>query len=216
MPLPDCPPELPTELSALIEEFGARWAQSSIRPAPTRSVSDGWNELLTQWVATPDLPLLVRKHNGDRGHERTHSSGRVVIPTDNSAAHWAFIIACSGQVPSISEIRSLFKADAIPVVMIQKAVEKQGAKYHCTLRKDFDVNRRGWKLGHIKPVGLNTRIPIIDIPLERLKEQHIALLAPGNMFVIPLAWSGLAEVSTVIQSIAASDAYPCGPPDAAR
>ena len=206
MPLPDCPRDLPADLSALIEEFGVKWAKSSVRPAPTRAVSDRWQELLAQWVETPDLPLLIRKHNGDRGHERRHTTGRTVIPTDNSAAHWAFTVACSGQVPSISDVRSLLNADGIPVVMIQKAIEKQGARYHCTLRKEFDVSQRGWKLGHIKPVGLNTRTSIADVPLERLKEQHVALLAPGNMFVIPSAWSGLAEVNSVIQSIAASDA----------
>jgi hypothetical protein len=206
MSLPDCPTELPEDLSALIHEFGSLWASSAIRPTPEKSVLEGWQKLLFEWVETPDLPLFVRKHRGDRGHELAHETGRVIVPTDNSAPHWAFTLACAGKVPSLSEIRTFLAKDSIPVAMIQKSIEKQAARYRCTLSKDYDVNKRGWKLGHIKPVGLNTRKSVTELPIELLKEQHIALLAPRNMFVIPLAWSGLAEVENVIQSIATSDA----------
>jgi len=202
MPLPTCPAELPSDLVALVQEFGKTWSASPLRPAPTPSVCAGWDTLLSQWV-DEDLPLLVRKHNGDRGSERRHETGRIYIPTDNSAAHWAFTLACSGVVPSIKQIREWFAADQIPVVMIQKKVEKAQARYHRSLTKEYDVNRQGWKLGHIRPVGLNTRTPVETLPLARIQEQHTALIAPSNMFVVPLAWSGLAEVEAVIQCVAA-------------
>lgn len=210
MSLPFCPDPLPGDLGALIQAFGELWATSSLRPTPEKRVVQGWQKLLETWAVSADLPLLVRKHRGDRGHERIHASGRTVIPTDNSAAHWAFTLACEGRVPSIEDIRAWLAQDAIPMVMIQKSIEKQGAKFHCTLRKEHDVNRRGWKLGHIRPVGLNTRTLITEVPLQRLQEQYIALLSPMNMFVIPLAWSGLAEIQSVVQAIAVRDAFASG------
>lgn len=202
MSVPTCPTELPADLVALVSKFGMAWSQSPLRPAPSAHVCAGWNELLEHWVADDDLPLLIRKHNGDRGAQRRHATGRAFVPTDNSAARWVFTLACAGVVPSVDQIRAWFAADEIPVVMIQKASEKAQARYHCNLRKQYDVNQQGWKLGHIRPVGLNTRTPVPELPLQRLQEQHRALLAPANMFVIPLVWSGLAEVQAVIEAVA--------------
>lgn len=93
-------------------------------------------------------------------------------------------------------------SDAVPVAMIQKVSEKAQAQYHCCLPTAFDVNKQGWKLGHIEAVGLKSRAPIQTLPLDRLYQQHRDLLSPANMFVIPLAWSGLAEVDAIIQAMA--------------
>ena len=204
MALPACPVALPAELEVLVAEFGRGWAASDIRPRPSREVAAAWDDLVLEWSNAADLPLLVRKSNQDRGCEYSHASGRHYISTDNSVAHWSFTLACSGVVPSIAEIRSWVENDSIPIVMIQHAVEKQKAKYHRSLRPEFNVNTSGWKLGHIQPVGLKTRYPVANLPLEKIQQQHRALLAPSNMFVVPLAWSGLAECEAVIRAVASS------------
>ena len=90
--------------------------------------------------------------------------------------------------------------DAIPVVMIHKAQERAIAKFHCTLHRQFDVNVEGWKLAHIESDGLKTRAALNTIPMGRLVEQFLRLVSPDDMFVIPLAWEGLAEVDIVVRA----------------
>jgi hypothetical protein len=97
----------------------------------------------------------------------------------------------------------MLASDSIPVVMIQKGVEKPLARYHCFLRKEFNVNEFGWKLAHVKPVGLNNRASLATLPIERLQDHFRAFMSPTNMFVVPSAWSGLAEVESVINAVAA-------------
>jgi len=202
MPLPQCPPALPRELEELIEQFGRTWASSPIRPAPTPPVAEYWKKLVSDWAAAGDLPLYIRKHNGDRGSELIHPTGRKLVPTDNSAAHWSFTLACEGITPTLDDIRRWISDDLIPIVMIQKTIEKPKAKYHCSLSKKFNVNLQGWKLGHILPVGLNTRQSLVEIQIKKLEDQFQCLINPSNMFAIPLGWSGLAEVNSVIGAVA--------------
>ena len=200
--LDHCPRELPPELVAFIDDFGRAWAASAIRPRPTDAALNHWTKLIDAWAAAPDLPLFIRKHSNNRGALVSHKSGRSLVPTDNSPAHWAYVLALSGECPSLDDIRSMLASDSIPVVMIQKGVEKPHARFHCPLRKHFNVNEFGWKLAHIKPVGLNNRTSLADLPIERLLEHFCTFLSPANMFVIPSAWSGLAEVESVINAVA--------------
>jgi hypothetical protein len=197
-----CPAELPLELVALIEGFGRAWAASPIRPRPTARTLAKWGKLIDAWAKADDLPLFIRKHSNNRGTALPHNSGRLLVPTDNSPAHWAYVVASSGECPSLDEIRALLAKDLVPIAMIQKGVEKPNAKYHCPLRKEFDVNGFGWKLAHIEAVGLNTRTSLTELPMERLLAHFRSLVSPANMFVVPLEWSGLAEVQSVIKAVA--------------
>jgi hypothetical protein len=63
------------------------------------------------------------------------------------------------------------------------------------------VNNRGWKLGHIDEVGLNTQTPLSEIPIDTLKRHFCDLLKPSNHFLVPLAWAGLGEVPEIIVQI---------------
>ena len=99
----------------------------------------------------------------------------------------------------------MLASDKIPVAMIQKTVEKPGATFHCTLERRFDANYYGWKLAHIERVGLHTRIPLKNIPIEQLISQFQKLMSPANMFVVPLEWSGIAEIKTIIEIVASND-----------
>lgn len=190
------------ELTEHVERFALAWAKSAVRPSPTPGVIAHWNILLDEWSTAPDLPLFVRKHANNRGSEVTHPSGRKIVPTDNSPAHWAYTLASAGERPTLGDVRTWVSEDRIPIAMIHKSVEKPIAKYHCCISKAHDVNARGWKLAHVSAVGLNTRTPFSDLPLERLAQQFVRLMSPGNMFVVPMAWSGLAEIRYVIDAIA--------------
>ena len=198
-----CPVDLPPELAAFVEGFGKAWAASALRPRPSDAALSHWAKLIDAWAAAGDLPLFVRKHANNRGSVVAHPSGRSLVPTDNSPAHWAYVLASSGQCPTLDDIRSMLARDSIPVVMIQKGVEKPLARYHCFLRKEFNVNEFGWKLAHVKPVGLNNRASLADLPIERLQNHFRTFMSPANMFVVPSAWSGLAEVESVINAVAA-------------
>jgi len=202
--LAHCPEVLPSDLTSLVESFGRAWAVSPSRPKHESHVIEHWSKLLAEWASDEDLPLFVRKHANNRGSVVRHDSGRSIVPCDNSPAHWAYVLASQGECPTLNDIRILLDKDSIPVAMIQKAVEKPTARYHCTLAKKFNVNEFGWKLAHIEGVGLNTRTSISTIPIERLAAQFRSLMAPANMFVVPLAWAGIAEIETVIQAVASS------------
>lgn len=203
MPLTPCPKTLPTELVEHIDRFASAWAISSLRPFPPKSAIAHWRSLLAEWIADSSLPLYVRKSSNNRGTEIEHSSGRKLVPTDNSPAHWAYTLACINECPSIEQVKEMISKDRIPVAITHKAVEKPSARYSCFLSKEYNVNKQGWKLAHISPVGLNTRISIAELPIERLFKQFNDLMSPANMFVVPIAWSGLGETDQVIKAIAA-------------
>lgn len=203
MVLATCPGKLPEDLAKLVAQFAAGWAASTARPCPAPHVLDHWTQLVHAWAEAPDLPLLLRKHRSDRGTLIEHASGRTLIPSDNSAAHWAYSLASEGECPTLDDIRSWFACDRVPVVMIQKTVEREKASHHCRLSPAHDVTEKGWKLAHIDPVGLNTRVPLAALPIETLKTKFINLVSPRNMFVIPSEWGGLAETAPVIETMKA-------------
>lgn len=203
-PLVRCPDRLPQDIVALIEQFGRAWADSPLRPRPSPAVMAQWSALLEAWVEDHELPLFVRKHAGNRGSVILHASGRALVPCDNSPAQWAFVMATGGECPTLREIKSMFAEDAIPVAMIQKAAERASAKQRCTLSRQFSVNHHGWKLAHIQQIGLNERTVISALPMERLAAHFRALMSPSNMFVVPLAWAGIAEIEAVCRAVAVS------------
>jgi hypothetical protein len=130
-----------------------------------------------------------------------HKLGRELIISDNSPAQWAFSQAYTGKMPDLSEIRQMLANDVIPFSYVTKAAEKTQMKYRCTLAGCDNVNKSGWKLCHIEAVGLSTRVPPADVPLEKLLEHFRMLMSPSNHFLVPLRWAGLGEVPEFIQAI---------------
>src|SRR5690349_2338321 len=109
------------EMTDLIEQLAKLWADSHARPRPAPHVSQHWDELVNNWADDHSLPLLIRKVNNNRGSVVTHPSGRVLVPTDNSPASWAFARAILGEMPSLEDIRSEFTENKVPVAMIFKS-----------------------------------------------------------------------------------------------
>lgn len=196
--VPSCPGELSSEIGGSIRQLGKLWASSPSCPRIAKTTVRAWDTLLASWRDNPSLPLLVRKASGAvRGSELIHASGRPIVPTDNSPAQWACSLALRGIVPTIEEVRAAFVSDTLPVAFAHKSHEKDRRRYHCTLGK-HGINKAGWKLCHIQPVGLRGRGAITDFPIDDLKIAFYRLLSPSNYFLLPLAWGGLGEVSEFV------------------
>lgn len=202
--VPACPTELPFYVSESVQLLGRLWEASSICPQVAHEVVKGWDELLAQWQEDTTLPLLVRKASSAvRGSELTHSTGRPIVPTDNSPAQWSCSLALQGIVPTVEDIRSAFANDNLPVSFAHKKHEKDKRRYHCTLGK-HGVNKAGWKLCHVEPVGLSYRSALTTAAISDLKSAFQRLLSPSNYFLLPLAWGGLGEVKEFIDGYCAS------------
>ncbi|MBN1210530.1 MAG: hypothetical protein JXB05_37095 [Myxococcaceae bacterium] len=195
--LPTYPPRLPTELREPILAFASAWAASPLRPRVQPEVAHAWDALLREWIHTPALPLFVRKDAARRRPAPTHPSGRTLVPCDNSPAIWAFTLALDGNCPTLAEVAALAANGEIPVELTK--LGRFGAFY-----------KEGWKLAHVDGVGLRTRTPLEEVPLDTLKEHLRLLLSPSNHFAVPKVWAGLGEIPEVIEVIRTCDAQARG------
>ncbi len=199
-----CPNPLPPDLELRLAELAHAWAASSERPRVPVAVRRAWAELIDGWIAEPRLPLLIRRAGAGRGQVVRHATGRDLVPADNSPAHWSLALALAGQVPTLEDLHSWFEKDLIPVAMVLKKAERGIARYRCT-RLAVSLNGLGWKVAHLEEVGLG-RATLADAPIGTLHAHFRRFLDPGNMFLVPLAWAGLAEVSQMVTAIRAADA----------
>jgi len=190
--LPICPPRLPTEFRAPLLAFASAWAASPLRPRVQHEVAHAWEVLLHEWIHTPALPIFVRKDAARRGPALTHSSGRTLVPCDNSPAVWAFTLALEGNCPTLAEVAVLAANGGIPVELTK-------------LGRFKAFYKAGWKLAHVDGVGLRTRTPLEEVPLDTLKEHLRRLLSPSNHFAVPKVWAGLGEIPEVIDVIRTFD-----------
>lgn len=157
-------------------------------------MQEHWNRLIDGWSVDLSLPLYVRKSANHRGSVISHPSGRRIVPTDNSPAQWAFAQAVLGKQPSLEDIRRLIEADQVPVAMALKAKERATARYSCTLGDDVSPNAFGWKVAHVDSVGLTSRTSLLNHAEHTLRTHFRKLMAPRNMFAIPLRYAGLGEL----------------------
>jgi hypothetical protein len=188
------------ELSQALSELGRKWAHSEFRPRISDVVKTHWDALLDEWVSS-DLPLIVRKGGGVRGSVIVHGAGRKIVISDNSPAQWAFNRAFARHFYTLTDIRGFIDSDTIPHCFATKIAEKPLMSYKCTLSSFDKINKLGWKLCHIRSVGLNTKTPIQKLPMELLHRHFRLLMAPSNHFVVPLIWAGLGEVPELIKEI---------------
>lgn len=181
-------------------EVGHQWALSDLRPRISLEMKKHWEGLVRARVESV-LPMPIRKSGGVRGGIVVHRDGRKLVFADNSPAQWAFSRAFAECAYSLGDIGRLFEHDEIPFAFAAKNAEKGQMGFKCTLSTTDNVNKHGWKLCHIQEVGLNTRTPIADLPIETLKRHSCYLLMPANHFLIPLVWAGLGEAPEFIEEI---------------
>jgi len=85
--------------------------------------------------------------------------------------------------------------------MIAKACDKAQMRFKCTLDSANNVNKLGWKLCHIEPVGLKAKGQLENLEIQDLTRQFCRLLKPSNHFLVPLEWAGLGEMPEIIEEI---------------
>jgi hypothetical protein len=202
--LPNCPIVLSEDLENLVKQLSKIWFQSEIRPRLPIEVSQKWDIVISQWAESEDMPLLIRKRKDNAGSELPHSSGRKIVPVDNSPAQWVFAMAHNGMDINLGIIKEILKKDGIPMSFAPANKEIVKAKYKCVLGTTTELNKKGWKLSHINPVGLKTRKQLIEIPIDKLKDHFIKLMSPSNMFLVPKKWSGLAEFPEMLELLGGS------------
>jgi hypothetical protein len=172
------------ELKPLLTELGLLWAKSEKRPRPTQSTLRAWDEQLEAWIKSTNLPLLWRKDKR-KGETINCSNGRYITFSDNSPATWAYGLALRGEVPSITSWTTddILK---IPVKFIKM--------------KD-DLNRRGWKICHIKPVSDRKKRVIEQALIDDIEDGFRRFMSPRNIFVVPKSRAGLGEIQEVIDAV---------------
>ncbi len=167
---------------------------------PDKISINHWDNLVEEWVKDSKLPLYIRK-SGDkylRGSEIIHKSGRILIPVDNGPAHWVFCMCINKKLINIKKVSNLIKKDKIPVAYILKKGEAKSSKYKCTEHSIDTPNKKGWKIAHKEPIGLNTRRKLKEIDINILERHFTKFMSPSNIFLVPLPYAGLAEIKEVI------------------
>lgn len=202
MTFPIAPSELPSELTQHLRHLALAWANHSIRPKPQAEVLLHWDNLIADWIADVSLPLFIRKVANNRGSAVPDRSGRILVPSDNSPAHWAFALAVLGKTPTLDQIREMIGQDRIPIAMILKSQERIVAQFRCTLSQVINPNAAGWKVAHIKAIGLASRTPIGEMSATSLHMHFQRFLSPRNMFLVPTAYGGLAELPEICSTMA--------------
>jgi hypothetical protein len=198
--LSHAPTLTPRSIADGLTSAATGWAADPVRPSITPAVLAHWDMLLDEWGAADDLPLFVRKFNDNRGHELKHRSGRTIVPTDNSPAHWSVMSAFAGERPTLDDVRGLLQRDRIPVAMAFRRTEKDGARYRCTRSELPNPNQLGWKVAHIDDVGLGYTGDICDVAVPTLAAHHKRFLTPSNIFLVPKEYAGVAETPEFIQA----------------
>ena len=188
-----------------IRDLGQKWRKDKNNPVNDPqflSSVEAWNLCIAKWASDPNIPLLIRKRDKKLGSINIHTSGRKLVPVDNSPAQWAFACACNGISPPTSIINDLTRG-TIPIAMvlpklnpetISEATAFKGKLHSCPNTQEY-----GWCLGHKIDVGLKRKM--FDCTLDELQEHFIRLMSPSNMFVVPKEkkFRGLAELADFIK-----------------
>lgn len=193
-------PGLSVTLRSAVLELGREWATSPDRPRPSPEVAAHWDRVVSSWADDVAVPLLVRKHDrrdNRRGSALQHNTGRVLVPVDNAAANWCMANALLGRRPTLAELATALDEHRLPVAMILARGEGEGARCRGLLGRcddTPDLNDLGWKVAHLRAVGLRQRAKLTEVPLGALQDHMRRLLSPSNMILVPKSHGALAEV----------------------
>lgn len=89
----------------IIGEVAERLLSEHDIPEPMEDTLRGWDELVDEWIASGDTPIVVRGVTWPRGSFQ-EIGGRRVLSVDNTPAQWAYSLAAQNIVPTLDEIRA--------------------------------------------------------------------------------------------------------------
>ena len=188
---------LPDYFDPGIKALASDWKDDPSRPVVSSSVIVWYEKQLKKWIADSGLPMLIRKHRGNRGHIRTHKSGRILIPCDNAPANWFFSSALFDHSFDAKEVPEKLINSTLPIGMVADT----GATYkgHQSIKMDPpNLNTLNFKICHVEPVGIGYG-EIEDINLKVLKEHMYRFLSVKNMFLLPKQYGALGELDAFVE-----------------
>lgn len=184
------------EIRMKIKEIGTLWHNSPNNPQIDVEVLENWNNLIEEWIADKDIPLIIRKETNKRGQSFVHPCGREIIVSDNTVAIWVYSNVLKRTVFTLSQIKELLNQKELPMVFMATKEIKANAKYTkplgCYALSD-------WKLCHIQPVGFNTNTSIEDLEISDIEDHFRKYVNPNNMFVLPKEIGYLGEIDVFIE-----------------
>ena len=157
---------------------------------------ENWNNLIEEWIADKDIPLIIRKETNKRGQSFVHPCGREIIVSDNTVAIWAYSNVLKGKIFTISQIKKLLDEKELPVVFMATKEIKAKAKYTKPLGSYALSN---WRVCHIQSVGFNTNTNIEDLKISDIEDHFRKYVNPNNMFVLPKEIGYLGEIDEFIE-----------------
>ena len=184
------------EIRMKIKELGTLWHNSPNNPQIEVDVLENWNNLIEEWIADKDMPLIIRKETNKRGQSFVHPCGREIIVSDNTVAIWVYSNVLKGTVFTLSQIKELLSQKELPVVFMATKEIKAKAKYTKPLGSNALSD---WKLCHIQPVGFNTNTSIEDLEISDIEDHFRKYVNPNNMFVLPKEIGYLGEIDVFIE-----------------
>lgn len=184
------------EIRMKIREIGRLWRNSPSNPQINDDVLKDWNNLIEEWIADKNMPLIIRKETSKRGQAFMHPCGREIIVSDNTAAIWVYSNVLKGKVFTLSQVKELLKRNELPVIFMQTEEIRAKAKYTKQLGS---YALSGWKLCHIQSVGLNTNKSIEELNISEIEDHFRKYANPNNMFVLPKEIGYLGEIDVFIE-----------------
>lgn len=184
------------EIRMKIKEIGTLWRNSPNNPQVDVKILENWNNLIEEWIADKDMPLIIRKETSKRGQAFNHPCGREIIVSDNTVAIWVFSNVLNGKVFTLSDIKELLQNNELPMVFMATKEIKAKAKYTKPLGSYALSN---WKLCHIQSVGFNTNTNIEALEISDIEDHFRKYVNPNNMFVLPKEIGYLGEIGVFIQ-----------------
>ena len=184
------------EIRMKIKEIGTLWCNSPNNPQIDVKVLDNWNNLIEEWIADKEMPLIIRKETNRRGQAFVHPCGREIIVSDNTVAIWVYNNVLKGIVLTLSKIKELLSKKELPMVFMATKEIKANAKYSKPLGS---YALPGWKVCHIQPVGFNTNTNIENLEISDIEDHFRKYVNPKNMFVLPKEIGDLGEIDVFIE-----------------
>ncbi len=184
------------EIRMKIKEIGRLWRNSPNNPQIDVEVLKNWDNLIEEWIADKDMPLIIRKETNKRGQSFTHPCGREIIISDNTVALWIYGNVLKGTVSlTLLQIKELLRQNELPMVYMATKEIKANAKYAKPLSSNALAN---WKLCHIQGVGFNTNKSIENLDISDIENHFRKYANPNNMFVLPKEIGYLGEIDVFI------------------